>query len=73
MSDLFYRGVNVAKIALTIGGKTFKTSDQVVTPDGDGMVISADPFTDKEILVRLASGEFKWFSFKAIDLKASEE
>jgi regulator of RNase E activity RraA len=74
MSDLTYHGLPVAKVKLTIGGKTFASGDLVTTPDGDGIVVSADPFAEEEILVRLeGTGAFTWYSFRVVDVKAGEQ
>ncbi len=73
MSDITPYGLPPGNFTLTIGSKTFQSGDQVSTPDGDGKVIAADPFADEEIFVRLASGEWKWFSFQVVEVKASEQ
>ena len=72
MSDVTYHGLPIARFSLTIGGKTFATGDHVTTPDGDGMAISADPFADAEILVRLSGGMFAWYSFRDVEVIAQE-
>jgi hypothetical protein len=73
MSDITYHGLPIAKVKLTIGGKTFASGDQVTTPEGDGVVVSADPFADEEILVRLQeTGAFTWYSHQVVDVKANE-
>lgn len=55
--------MHIARVKLTIGDVTFETDDRVTTPDGAGSVLSADPFADQEILVRLASGRLRWYSW----------
>ena len=60
--------MKIAPVTLSIGGKTFASGDRVSTPDGGGVVVSADPFADEEILVRLdQTGGFQWFSFQVVD------
>jgi hypothetical protein len=65
--------MNIAKVKLTIGGRTFESGDQVTTPDGDGVVLSADPFADEQILVQFADERVKWYSYRVVEIKAVED
>ena len=43
-----------------------KTKLTVQTPDGAGTIFERDSFSEREVGVRLASGELVWFLFSAV-------
>ena len=60
--------MKLAHVELTIDGKTFITGQKVMTPKGRGIVISADPFADEEILVQLNKNDtMMWFSYRVVE------
>lgn len=55
--------MQLAQATLTIANVTYKIGDSAETPDGAGVIIGLDPFSDTEIAIRFEGGAIRWYSW----------